>query len=119
MEPVPNSRFSNWWGGYTEVWYCIRGVAAFLGFNLWVQFQRERRIGLAALLEGAALVWVMLSVILWDEHVPVTGRIHLFTVDSAGVVLMYFVTGYVMIHPKWFGGREARPPSTPKKWISW
>lgn len=36
-------------------------------------------------------------------------RIHLFTGLLLMVfVLMYFVSGYVMIHPKWFGQREAK-----------
>lgn len=40
---------------------------------------------------------------------PLLRRIHLFTGLMLLVfVLMYFVTGYVMIHAKWFGGREAK-----------
>ena len=36
-------------------------------------------------------------------------RIHLFTgLILLVFVFMYFVTGYVMIHAKWFGGREAK-----------
>jgi hypothetical protein len=40
---------------------------------------------------------------------PSLRRIHLFTgLILLVFVLMYFVTGYVMIHAKWFGGREAK-----------
>lgn len=49
MGAVPNSRFSKWWGGYTEVCTAFVLFAAVSGIYLWVNSKRERRIGLAAL----------------------------------------------------------------------
>ena len=39
MGAVPNSRFSEWWGGYTGGVYCIRGVCSGFWYLPVGQFQ--------------------------------------------------------------------------------
>jgi len=62
---VPNAPFTSWWAIYTEICTGFVAFAAVSGVYLWMNSQRERRIGLVAFLGALiASVGFMVFVIL-------------------------------------------------------